>query len=49
MFQPIKDGEMPPHDALETILPEYKYIFAEPDKKRVPYAPGQYISNGISR
>ncbi|XP_025091003.1 coiled-coil domain-containing protein 33-like isoform X2 [Pomacea canaliculata] len=27
---PIKDGEMPPYDAMETILPEYRYIFTEP-------------------
>lgn len=30
ILQPIKDGEMPPYDAMETILPEYRYIFTEP-------------------
>lgn len=30
MFQPIKDGELPPYDAVESILPEYQYIFVDP-------------------
>ncbi|KAK7113750.1 coiled-coil domain-containing protein 33-like [Littorina saxatilis] len=28
---PIKDGEMPPYDAMESILPEYQYIFNDPN------------------
>ncbi|XP_071107779.1 coiled-coil domain-containing protein 33-like isoform X1 [Haliotis cracherodii] len=26
---PIRDGELPPYEAMETILPEYEYIFKE--------------------
>ena len=36
LFQPIKDGDLPPMDAMDSILPEYQYIFVDPDgKKRV--------------
>ena len=36
VFQPIKDGELPPLDAMDSILPEYQYIFVDPDgKKRI--------------
>ena len=27
LFQPIQDGSFPSMDAMETILPEYQYIF----------------------
>ena len=30
-LQPIKDGELPPYDAMESILPEYQYIFNDPN------------------
>lgn len=26
-LQPIQDGEMPPYEAMERVLPEYQYIF----------------------
>ena len=38
-FQPLKDDEMPSHDAMENILPEYKYIFIDPENKG-PVKPG---------
>ena len=41
-FQPIKDGELPPHDALENILPDYQYIFTDP-QQRAP-SPGQQLA-----
>ncbi|XP_071130011.1 coiled-coil domain-containing protein 33-like isoform X3 [Mytilus edulis] len=31
--QPIKDGEMPPYEAVETVLPEYQYIFVDPNSQ----------------
>ena len=40
MLQPIKEGEMPPHEAMESVLPEYRYIF-KPDKHGA--APAQMI------
>lgn len=32
--QPIKDGEFPPYNAMETILPEYQYIFVDGQDNR---------------
>ena len=34
-FQPVKDGELPAHEAMESVLPEYQYIF-KPDKHAPP-------------
>lgn len=34
--EPIKDGELPPYDAMESILPEYQYIFADPHNNPGP-------------
>lgn len=28
--EPIKDGEMPPYEAMDAVLPEYQYIFVDP-------------------
>ncbi|KAL3875964.1 hypothetical protein ACJMK2_033859 [Sinanodonta woodiana] len=36
--EPIKDGEMPPIDAMENILPEYQYIFYDPKGPQGPTA-----------
>ncbi len=33
VFQPIRDGDLPPYEAMESILPEYQYIFTEGDKR----------------
>ena len=30
-LQPIKYVELPPYDAMESILPEYQYIFNDPN------------------
>lgn len=35
-FQPIKDGDLPPYEAMESILPDYQYIFVDPDNKSGP-------------
>ena len=43
--QPIQEGELPPHDALENVLPEYQYIFVDPDPKTT--VPGQTLANGL--
>lgn len=29
--EPIKDGEMPPYEAMDAVLPEYQYIFVDPN------------------
>ncbi|XP_012936367.1 coiled-coil domain-containing protein 33, partial [Aplysia californica] len=29
---PIKDGQLPPYDAVESVLPEYQYIFVDPNQ-----------------
>ena len=34
-LQPVKDGELPAHEAMESVLPEYQYIF-KPDKHAPP-------------
>lgn len=34
LLQPIKDGELPPFDAMESVLPEYQYIFVDPNQPR---------------
>ncbi|XP_061192460.1 coiled-coil domain-containing protein 33-like isoform X1 [Saccostrea echinata] len=40
-LQPIKDGDLPPYEAMESILPDYQYIFVDPDNKsgRPPQRP----------
>nr|XP_011448979.2 coiled-coil domain-containing protein 33 isoform X3 [Crassostrea gigas] len=35
-LQPIKDGDLPPYEAMESILPDYQYIFVDPDNKSGP-------------
>ncbi|KAK3089708.1 hypothetical protein FSP39_005805 [Pinctada imbricata] len=35
--EPIKDGEMPSYEAVESVLPEYQYIFVDPDKGGPPH------------
>lgn len=34
--EPIKDGDLPPYEAMESILPDYQYIFVDPDNKSGP-------------
>ncbi|GFR81182.1 coiled-coil domain-containing protein 33-like [Elysia marginata] len=46
--EPIKDGEMPPYEAVESILPEYQYIFVDPnnedtDRSPKPPAPSRFV------
>ncbi|KAI8793726.1 coiled-coil domain-containing protein 33 [Biomphalaria glabrata] len=44
--EPIKDGELPPYDAVENILPEYQYIFVDPNPKSdrsKPAAPSRLV------
>ncbi|GFO32174.1 coiled-coil domain-containing protein 33-like [Plakobranchus ocellatus] len=46
--EPIKDGEMPPYEAVESILPEYQYIFVDPnnedtDRSAKPTAPSRFV------
>ncbi|CAL1535913.1 unnamed protein product [Lymnaea stagnalis] len=45
---PIKDGELPPYNAVESILPEYQYIFVDPNpntdrSKSKPPPPSRHI------
>ncbi|KAL5018838.1 hypothetical protein ScPMuIL_004560 [Solemya velum] len=35
-MSPIKDGEMPSLNAVESVLPDYQYIFSDPDGQRSP-------------
>ncbi|XP_041364165.1 coiled-coil domain-containing protein 33-like, partial [Gigantopelta aegis] len=35
-LDPIRDGELPPFDAMESILPEYQYIFMDTDRTDKP-------------
>ncbi|BFZ18023.1 hypothetical protein BsWGS_21062 [Bradybaena similaris] len=52
---PIKDGEMPPYEAVESILPEYQYIFVDPNQdtarsnKSKPPAPPSRLVNPPDR
>ncbi|OWF56529.1 Coiled-coil domain-containing protein 33 [Mizuhopecten yessoensis] len=32
--EPIKDGEMPPHGAVDSVLPDYQYVFVDPQGKQ---------------
>lgn len=46
--EPIKDGELPPYNAVESILPEYQYIFVDPNpntdrSKSKPPPPSRHI------
>ena len=34
--EPIKDGEMPPYEAMDAVLPEYQYIFVDPTNPNEP-------------
>ncbi|XP_059175769.1 coiled-coil domain-containing protein 33-like [Physella acuta] len=46
---PIKDGELPPFEAMEYILPEYQYIFVDPNQntdrstKSKPPPPSRHV------
>ncbi|KAK2143413.1 hypothetical protein LSH36_843g00070 [Paralvinella palmiformis] len=43
-YYPVQDDNgLPSHNAMENILPEYKYIFVDPDPKQ--HAPGRLITN----
>ncbi|XP_033747042.1 coiled-coil domain-containing protein 33-like isoform X2 [Pecten maximus] len=33
-LSPIKDGEMPPHGAVDSVLPDYQYVFVDPQGKQ---------------
>lgn len=32
--QPIKDGDMPSHGAVDSVLPDYQYVFVDPQGKQ---------------
>ncbi|XP_070580710.1 coiled-coil domain-containing protein 33-like isoform X2 [Ptychodera flava] len=36
---PIEDGKLPPHDALENVLPEYQYIYAHSPRRHPQTTP----------
>uniref|UniRef100_A0A0B7APK8 Uncharacterized protein n=2 Tax=Arion vulgaris TaxID=1028688 RepID=A0A0B7APK8_9EUPU len=49
--EPIKEGELPTFDAVESILPEYQYIFVDPNqdtarsnKSKPPPPPSRHIN-----
>ncbi|KAJ8318783.1 hypothetical protein KUTeg_003874 [Tegillarca granosa] len=45
---PIKDGEMPPYEAMETVLPDYQYIFVDPDSRKPNTPHGRVVGKAPS-